>query len=286
MSPSHAAKPERNVFSGLKSRLGFSNDSYEQYSDEEYGGGYEEFEEYGEGYDAEVDDAGSQGSASYGSSYSSSYDPSSRMSYTSRRSSGVSSPPLVSFNDVKARTQLPDSLLRDPLATRPSYSSDRTMVEASNLHHPSSPNGRAAAAASQNSTTGTERSTRSDVTGQASSSSSTAASSASLSYDPYDAYAGRSAGSHIPSRSLKIIRPLQYGDVESVAKAIKAGDAVILALASTPEALAKRVLDFSFGVASALDASVDCVSAKVFAITRNGALTQAEKTNLKNQGIL
>lgn len=286
MSPSHAAKPERNVFSGLKSRLGFSNDSYEQYSDEEYGGGYEEFEEYGEGYDAEVDDAGSQGSASYGSSYSSSYDPSSRMSYTSRRSSGVSSPPLVSFNDVKARTQLPDSLLRDPLATRPSYSSDRTMVEASNLHHPSSPNGRAAAAASQNSTTGAERSIRSDVTGQASSSSSTVASSASSSYDPYDAYAGRSAGSHIPSRSLKIIRPLQYGDVESVAKAIKAGDAVILALASTPEALAKRVLDFSFGVASALDASVDCVSAKVFAITRNGALTQAEKTNLKNQGIL
>lgn len=286
MSPSHAAKPERNVFSGLKSRLGFSNDSYEQYSDEEYGGGYEEFEEYGEGYDAEVDDAGSQGSASYGSSYSSSYDPSSRMSYTSRRSSGVSSPPLVSFNDVKARTQLPDSLLRDPLATRPSYSSDRTMVEASNLHHPSSPNGRAAAAASQNSATGTERSIRSDVTGQASSSSSTVASSASSSYDPYDAYAGRSAGSHIPSRSLKIIRPLQYGDVESVAKAIKAGDAVILALASTPEALAKRVLDFSFGVASALDASVDCVSAKVFAITRNGALTQAEKTNLKNQGIL
>lgn len=286
MSPSHAAKPERNVFSGLKSRLGFSNDSYEQYSDEEYGGGYEEFEEYGEGYDAEVDDVGSQGSASYGSSYSSPYDPSSRMSYTSRRSSGVSSPPLVSFNDVKARTQLPDSLLRDPLATRPSYSSDRTMVEASNLHHPSSPNGRAAAAASQNSATGTERSIRSDVTGQASSSSSTAASSASSSYDPYDAYAGRSAGSHIPSRSLKIIRPLQYGDVESVAKAIKAGDAVILALASTPEALAKRVLDFSFGVASALDASVDCVSAKVFAITRNGALTQAEKTNLKNQGIL
>lgn len=152
-----------------------------------------------------------------------------------------------------------------------------------NLHHPSSPNGRAAAAASQNGADATDRSARADVSTAVSASSGTSAATA---YDPYDAYAGRSAGSHIPSRSLKIIRPLQYGDVESVAKAIKAGDAVILALTATPEALAKRVLDFSFGVASALDASVDCVSAKVFAITRNGALTQAEKTNLKNQGIL
>lgn len=282
MSPSHAAKPERNVFSGLKSRLGFSNDSYEQYSDEEYGGGYEEFEEYGEEYEAEAESVSGYGSTSYGSSY----DPSSRMSYTSRRTTGVSTPPLVSLHDVKARTQLPDSLMRDPLATRPSYSSDRTMVEASNLHHPSSPNGRAAAAASQSTASGSERSSRSDVSTSVAASTPMVSTPAPSSYDPYDAYAGRSAGSHIPSRSLKVIRPQQYGDVESVAKAIKAGDAVILALASTPEALAKRVLDFSFGVASALDASVDCVSAKVFAITRNGALTQAEKTNLKNQGIL
>ena len=281
------------MFSGLKSRLGFSNDTYEQYSDEEYGEGYEEFEEYGESYETEAD-RGSFGaggaSGSYGGSYGSTYDPAARVSYSSRRA-GVSSPPLVSFSDVKARTQVPDSLMRDPLATRPTYSSDRTMVEASNLHHPSSPNGRAAAAASQNGGEGTERSNRMDfgASGSASSTASSAASTgvaASSGYDPYDAYAGRSAGSHIPSRSLKIIRPVQYGDVESVAKAIKAGDAVILALAATPEALAKRVLDFSFGVASALDASVDCVSAKVFAITRNGALTQAEKTNLKNQGIL
>lgn len=283
MSPSHAAKPDRNVFSGLKSRLGFSNDSYEQYSDEEYGGGYEEFEEYGESYDGGLD----QGSGySYGSgsgaslnsgSYSSAYDPASRVSYTSRRAGGVSSPPLVSLDDVKARTQIPDSLSRDPLASRVSYSSDRTMVESSNLHHPSSPSGRAAAAASQSGSGASLSSVRSDLGASENSSSG---------YDPYDAYAGRSAGSHIPSRSLKIIRPQQYGDVESVAKAVKAGDAVILALSSTPESLAKRVLDFSFGVASALDASVDCVSAKVFAITRNGALTQAEKTNLQKQGIL
>ena len=61
---------------------------------------------------------------------------------------------------------------------------------------------------------------------------------------------------------------------------------MVLALKETPDALAKRVLDFSFGVSSALDASVDCIADKVFVIARGAALTEAERASLRSQGIL
>lgn len=50
--------------------------------------------------------------------------------------------------------------------------------------------------------------------------------------------------------------------------------------------LAKRILDFSFGVASALDANVECVGNKVFALTRIDELTEAERSYLRTQGII
>ena len=55
---------------------------------------------------------------------------------------------------------------------------------------------------------------------------------------------------------------------------------------ATPDDLSKRVLDFSFGVASALDANVECPASKVFAIARGNGLTEAEKRNLVSQGVL
>jgi cell division inhibitor SepF len=83
-----------------------------------------------------------------------------------------------------------------------------------------------------------------------------------------------------------VILPASYGDVESVAHALKAGDVVVLGLKQTPGDLAKRVLDFSFGVASALDASVDCVADKVFVVCRGNGLSDGERLSLKSQGIL
>ena len=53
-----------------------------------------------------------------------------------------------------------------------------------------------------------------------------------------------------------------------------------------PKCLSKRILDFSFGVSSALDASVDCVADKVFVISRGAALTDAERMSLRGQGVL
>lgn len=83
-----------------------------------------------------------------------------------------------------------------------------------------------------------------------------------------------------------MLKPASYAEVERIAKALKAGDVVVLALRNTPDNLSKRILDFSFGVSSALDASVDCVADKVFVISRGAALTDAERMSLRGQGVL
>lgn len=105
-------------------------------------------------------------------------------------------------------------------------------------------------------------------------------------YDPYQAYEGAGAARHTPTRNVVVINPVAYGEVEEVARHLKAGDAVVLSLRNTPSQLSKRILDFSFGVASALDASVDCIADKVFAITRGSALSDAENLKLRGQGVI
>ena len=62
-------------------------------------------------------------------------------------------------------------------------------------------------------------------------------------------------------------------------------DAVV-SLRNTPEALGKRILDFSFGVACAFEAQVECVSGHVFVITRGAGLSDAEASRLKAQGLM
>lgn len=113
-----------------------------------------------------------------------------------------------------------------------------------------------------------------------------ASSQASATYDPQSAYASTQGARYVAKRSCTVLKPASYGEVERIARALKGGDAVVLALRNTPETLTKRILDFSFGVSSALDAGVECIGDKVFAITRGDALSDAEKTALRNQGVL
>ncbi len=84
-------------------------------------------------------------------------------------------------------------------------------------------------------------------------------------------------------REFHVIRPAVYQDVQSIARIVRSGDVVVLALRSTNDALAKRVLDFSFGVASALDASVECIADKMFTITQGSELTLDEKHRARQQ---
>lgn len=105
--------------------------------------------------------------------------------------------------------------------------------------------------------------------------------------DPYTAYESNdTAFSRVAPRGLSVIKPIGYQDVEGIARSVRAGDVVVLSLRVTNADLSKRVLDFSFGVASALDARVECVAEKVFIVARGGELNLEEKHRLHQQGIL
>ena len=266
------------AFDSLKSRLGFDRgadrgaDRYDDY--DEYGD-YNEFEEYGEKYDSSND---------YNDSPVGGYRPLSSTTRGSNRyaKSDISSS-LVSIDDVKASTPLPDTLSRDPLdrAGSSSYASAGAGAYGA---------GAGAGASGYGTVTSPGVNSLFEPTTPASPAGTavpTASSSAGAgSYDPYVAYSSANPSSHAPARSLTVVRPTTYGDVERVARAVKSGDVVVLAMRSTPDDLSKRILDFSFGVASALDANVECPGEKVFAIARGNALTPDEKRRLGAQGVL
>ena len=300
-------KSEHGVLDGIKSKLGFANASqgydsgYGEYGDDyagDYGeyGDYGDYGEYGDDYapiDGRADDAAG-----------SRYDPyapvttrPARASHarSSSRGVGATPPKLVSIDDVRAHTQVPESLTRDPLPPRRVTASplrERTMVDADVPAPANTPNARAASASARErseslnalfSSTAEEASSAASAPVAAPSAPS---SGATASFDPYEALTGAGSAKHDPSRSLTVLKPANYGEVERIAKALKAGDVVVLALRNTPDALAKRILDFSFGVSSALGASVDGLADKVFVIARGSGLTETERASLRNQGVL
>lgn len=269
------------VLSGLKSRLGFASDTAEDFDEEYYDDAQDE--EYGdyEGGDGEYD--------AYGPGYEEPDDGPLSLRSTSRHAS--SSPSLVSINDVRSRTQIPDSLNRDPLPARQVSS-----VGAASSSYRSSysrPSRSVEHAADYMISTDTSDVSHNTVPQKShgydslfASTTQGSSSESSRSYDPYDAYSGAGTTTHNPSRAVSVLKPASYGEVERIAKIVKAGDVVILSLRNTPDHLAKRILDFSFGVSSALDASVDCIADKVFAIIRGRSLSTEEQQNLRNQGVL
>lgn len=88
------------------------------------------------------------------------------------------------------------------------------------------------------------------------------------------------------SREVQVVRPLRYNDVEQVAPLLKQGAIVALVLKGTDADLAKRILDFSFGVASALDARVSCPADKTFIISSGADLSLEENHRLRQMGIV
>ncbi len=87
------------------------------------------------------------------------------------------------------------------------------------------------------------------------------------------------------AREVVVLKPASYEDVSSVAQNVRAGHIVVLSLRSTDAALSMRVLDFAFGVASALNAKVECVAEKNFAIYQGKELTLEESHSLAKQGV-
>lgn len=90
-----------------------------------------------------------------------------------------------------------------------------------------------------------------------------------------------------PAEHLAIVKAYAYADAEQVGSALREGKVVVLVLTNTRPELAKRILDFSFGAASVLNATVDKQADKVFVISRGAkSLSDAETDYLKEQGVL
>ena len=110
---------------------------------------------------------------------------------------------------------------------------------------------------------------------------------------PSGSVSGSSDGANVGSahgtslaREIVVLKPASYEDASSIAQSVRAGKIVVLYLRQTDPALSKRVLDFSFGVASALTAQVDCLAEKTFVVLQGKELTLEEKHNLAKQGVL
>ena len=90
-----------------------------------------------------------------------------------------------------------------------------------------------------------------------------------------------------PASRLEVVCPGSYADVEKIANAAKAGKSVVLDVTGTQNDLAKRILDFTFGVASALNLNVDKADERVFVISKGAEMLSAsEREYLRSAGVL
>lgn len=262
----------------LKDRFGFGNNNQSRYNDYDDDPYYDDYGEPDNGY-ADMDYE------------QESYDPYDRLEYTTRstgsharstRSRIGRSPSLVSSKDIRATTSaygVSDVSAAHATRTMPSVASgadetqamDAYSTPASGISDFVSPYKRSSQGAASTSSPGLD--------------SLFTPSTPASTTDPYQAYeSGASFGSSA-ARQISVVRPTAYDDVSSVARSVRAGDIVVLDLKLTDAALSKRVLDFSFGVASALAAQVECVAEKTFVILQGKELTLEERHNLAKQGI-
>ncbi|MEF9841812.1 MAG: cell division protein SepF [Raoultibacter sp.] len=271
------------MLSNIKSKLGLADESPR--NNDAY------YDDYDEDRSEDAEESVYAGDYAYDNSPSVSTRPSRSGAYSRY---DTTRPHLVSFDDVRASTQVPDRLTRDPLPPRRSASTQHsTSARPLNDYSAYAPTNPAptSQAASRERSAGYESlfapTTASSAAAPSYATPAPSASSAATtaSFDPYQAYEGSGVPVYNPQRSMKVIKPASYDEVEDVAKTLKAGDVVVLQLRNTPSQLSKRILDFAFGVSSALDASVDCVADKVFVITRGKELAAEERTDLRNQGV-
>ena len=247
-----------SLFGDIKSRLGIGarNDGGADVYDEEYDE-YDEYDEYNDDYEED-------------------YDPyMDRNPVTTRDRGGSSLPRLVSMGDARESARGSFSH-RDGVGSSARSSSvrsyGRTMVDSS-LPSSMTAEGTAATSAAANSKRGTGLESL-----FSSSSRSTSRSSSDL--------IRNSMQLSMPGmRQLQVIKPVKYDDAEAVTSVLKNNDVAILNFAETDRDLMKRILDFSFGAASALDASVESVGNGVFAICRSVGLDDNERADLKKMGI-
>ncbi len=84
-----------------------------------------------------------------------------------------------------------------------------------------------------------------------------------------------------------VLRPISYNDVQTVIKRVRTGQPVILSFKNTNIDIAKRILDFSFGLTCGIDGSVEEIQDKVFVVLPPAmSLSQGDIDSLRSQGII
>ena len=273
-----------NIIGDLKDRFGLGGNSRrndDAYYDAAY---YDDYDDYNE----------PAGSGAYESRGSDSADPYDRLEYTtrstgahSRSSRRYGSASLVSSRDIRATTSaygvydagatraMPSyAPSPSPAASEPSVPSSSQVAES--LSTPAggygdfvSPYKRTSATSGAATSTPGLDSLFTPSTGSSSAAPSEAAAPAAKAY----------------AREVVVLKPASYEDVSPVAQSVRSGHIVVLSLRGTDAALSMRVLDFAFGVASALNAKVECVGEKNFAIYQGKELTLEESHSLAKQGV-
>ena len=253
------------VFDSIKSKLGMSGgnnaqvDDYEAYEDYD-----EEYDDYGE-YDDYADDY---------DDYADSYGYGNRHKVTTR-DTGFSMPRLVSRDDARESTRGSSTFGRDSFT---SSRTGRTMVDSS-LPASLTPEGASAISAAGN--------RRAEGLDSLFGDTSSRTENRSMAFDSRNAPSSTgSSTSFAAKRNLQVIKPSKYDDAEGVTRALKLGNVAVLVLTSTSNDLTQRILDFAFGATSALDGGVEGIAPRIYALTTDHGLTDTERSELANLGVI
>lgn len=255
----------KSVFGSIKSKLGIDrpNNSQAEVYDE-----YDEYAEYDDGYDDGYDDYPQDAP----------YDDYDSYGYGNRhkvttRTVGAGLPRLVTREDARESTRSSSMFGRESLSGMGS-GIGRTMVDSS-LPSSMTPEGTTAISA-----VGNSRRAEGLDSLFGGSSPRTEARSASLDSPSI------SAAAFTGKRNLQVIKPSRYDDAEGVARALKLGNVAVLVLTNASDALSRRILDFAFGATSALGGGVEAIGPKTYALTVQAGLTETEKAELANLGVI
>lgn len=100
----------------------------------------------------------------------------------------------------------------------------------------------------------------------------------------YTASTQRSLGAHLPAY---VLRPVSYDDVQTVVQRAKTGQPLILVFKHTNIEVAKRILDFCFGLSYGLNGEIKELGDRVFAVLPEGAsITPQDLDKLRADGDL
>jgi len=107
------------------------------------------------------------------------------------------------------------------------------------------------------------------------------------SYAPATSYAPAQTGMRMSSGNLPpyVLRPASYEDVQTVVRRVRTSQPVVLNFRHTNIDIAKRVLDFCYGLSFGIDGEIVELGDRVFAVLPHGlTLSQADIDKLVADG--